>query len=87
MLTTLSFGDEAPYCLDWEPVTVRSNGVWAVSRNKHGRLEYEPCTDRQDAEEFIRDVLDGNGVVMTDDELARELNMRDEDYVNWEVYA
>ena len=56
-------------------MTVRSNGVWAVSRNKHGRLEYEPCEGRRDAEEFIAEVLDGNGVVMTDDELAAALNM------------
>ena len=86
MLTTLSFGDEAPYCLDMVPSIVElpetdGHGFWAVGTDDWGNIiSYDHCESREEAEEFIRDELPGRGIVMTDNELYNALNMGEEVY-------
>lgn len=86
MLTTLSFGDEAPYCLDLVPSIVElpetdGYGFWAVGTDDWGNIiSYDHCESREEAEEFIRDELPGRGIIMTDNELYNALNMGEEVY-------
>lgn len=84
MLTTLSFGVEAPYCLDFPPTRQEMTAhapLWAVGTDDWGNIiTYDPCESREEAEELIRDELGGRGIVMTDDELYNALNMGEEVY-------
>ena len=84
MLTTLSFGKEAPYCLDLTPtrqeLTAHAH-LWAVGTDDWGNIiTYDPCETREEAEDFIRDELPGRGIMMTDNELYNALNMGEEAY-------
>ena len=82
MLTTLSFGDEAPYCLDLPATRHEMNAhapFWAVGTDDWGNIvTYDPCDTRKEAEAFIRDELTGRGIIMTDTELATALDMGEE---------
>ena len=82
MLTTLSFGKEAPYCLDMEPTRQELTThapFWAVGTDDWGNIvTYDPCDTRKEAEAFIRDELPGRGIIMTDTELTTALDHGEE---------
>ena len=82
MLTTLSFGAEAPYCLDFPPTRQELTAhapLWAVGTDDLGNIvTYDPCDTRKEAEAFIREELAGRGIIMTDNELATALDMGEE---------
>lgn len=84
MLTTLSFGDEAPYCLDLSPTRQELTShapFWAVGTDGWGNvITYDPCDTREEAEAFIREELAGRGIIMTDNELATALDIGEEAY-------
>lgn len=84
MLTTLSFGVEAPYCLDFPPTRQEMTAhapLWAVGTDDWGNIiTYDPCETREEAEDFIREELAGRGIIMTDNELETALDIGEEAY-------
>ena len=82
MLNTLSFGAEAPYCLDSTPTRQEMTAhapFWAVGTDDWGNLiTWDPCESRTEAEEFVCNELHGRGVVMTEQELLNALDMGEE---------
>lgn len=52
---------------------------WAVGTDDWGTIvTYDPCDSREEAKDFISEVLAGRGIVMTDSELVTALNMGEE---------
>lgn len=84
MLTTLSFGAEASYCLDFPPTRQELTAhapLWAVGTDDWGNIiTYDSCDTREEADAFIREELAGRGIIMTDNELATALDMGEEAY-------
>lgn len=56
---------------------------WAVRREYGEIISYDPCESKEDAEEFIRDWMDGKGEVMTREELVECI--RDKDEREWDI--
>ena len=47
---------------------------WGVGKNVWGELiTWDPCDSREEADEFVRDELSGQGVVMPQEELINAL--------------